>query len=596
MDLVSSGRASERGKSSSSTPEKAFSPSAAAAAAAAAASSTTKSSISEEIVTPEKPAELPRRIRNRGVAFSVKEVRKVAASLQQPHGVSPNRTEKSRTLRSAEKDAAFGSIAESVQKRLPSKPVPRLTETCEILLEFFNSLTSSIRLLRLKGYLSSFSKISPQVESLTNRRFSHGHLAQLKYILPEAICIKKILTHDEPTSCIKPDLQVVLQIDAFEDGNEQKKRSGYHKLSQVFRSRLVEFSKEHPDGEDVPEAELPEPFNHTRGIILSPSPTDSIPVKTSRGDLPFVSSSQEQPATQVPSHIPGSFRRHFSRKDCLSGQENNLLTRFADGPSPATPPTTRSQSALPNSSPRPPISRSSSSPISTDTQLPPESSGKVQTSAEEPARTGDCPAKCVDDLEGTPVKLMSTPKMLMTATPQLQTPRRDQPGDGERSNALKSHRRPTRTKLFHTPVKRAIPQEEETEVADESVLHFLPKALLQSVREKEKRTREEQEAGMAASKRRRNMLSCLPRLFNTVLLLFQSAKCSVITRQELIHKIISSQCEIVDRREVEEQLGLLQELVPDWISGKTASSGDFLFCVNKTSDTEALRRRLAEAE
>lgn len=29
--------------------------------------------------------------------------------------------------------------------------------------------------------------------------------------------------------------------------------------------------------------------------------------------------------------------------------------------------------------------------------------------------------------------------------------------------------------------------------------------------------------------------------------------------------------------EVEEQLGLLQELVPDWISGKTASSGDFLF-------------------
>ncbi|CAA6673337.1 unnamed protein product [Spirodela intermedia] len=124
------------------------------------------------------------------------------------HGVSPNRTEKSRTLRSAEKDAAFGSIAESVQKRLPSKPVPRLTET----------------------------------------RFSHGHLAQLKYILPEAICIKKILTHDEPTSCIKPDLQVVLQIDAFEDGNEQKKRSGYHKLSQVFRSRLVEFSKEHPDG------------------------------------------------------------------------------------------------------------------------------------------------------------------------------------------------------------------------------------------------------------------------------------------------------------------------------------------------------------
>lgn len=46
---------------------------------------------------------------------------------------------------------------------------------------------------------------------------------------------------------MKPDLQVVLQIDAFADGNEQNKGSGYHKLSQVFRSRLVQFSKDHPD-------------------------------------------------------------------------------------------------------------------------------------------------------------------------------------------------------------------------------------------------------------------------------------------------------------------------------------------------------------
>ena len=93
------------------------------------------------------------------------------------------------------------------------------------------------------------------------------------------------------------------------------------------------------------------------------------------------------------------------------------------------------------------------------------------------------------------------------------------------------------------------------------------------------------------------MLSCLPKVFNTVLLLFQSAKCSVITKQELLHKIVSSQCDIVDQSksssiererdqlshfinvpgEVEEQLGLLLELVPDWISGKTASTGDFLF-------------------
>lgn len=121
MDLVSSGRAAERGKPSPSTPVKAFPPGAAAGAA-------TKSSIPEEIVTPEKPAELPRRIRNRGVAFSVKQVRKIAASLQQSHGVSPDRTEKSRALRFAEKETDLGSPPDNVQKRLPSKPVPKLTE------------------------------------------------------------------------------------------------------------------------------------------------------------------------------------------------------------------------------------------------------------------------------------------------------------------------------------------------------------------------------------------------------------------------------------------------------------------------------------
>ncbi|CAA6675498.1 unnamed protein product [Spirodela intermedia] len=148
MDLVSSCRAMERRKPSPSTPVKAFSPGAAAAAAA------TKSSIPEEIVTPEKLAELPRRIRNRGVAFSMKEVRKIAASLRQPHGVSPDRTKKSRP-RFAEKDTALGPIFDNVQMRLPLKPLPKLTET----------------------------------------RFSYGHLAQLKYILPEAMCIKKILRH-----------------------------------------------------------------------------------------------------------------------------------------------------------------------------------------------------------------------------------------------------------------------------------------------------------------------------------------------------------------------------------------------------------------
>ncbi|MED6214672.1 hypothetical protein PIB30_105535, partial [Stylosanthes scabra] len=57
----------------------------------------------------------------------------------------------------------------------------------EILGEYFARLDCSIRLLRRKGMTPSFAKISHTIESLTDRRFTLGHLAQLKFLLPEAI-------------------------------------------------------------------------------------------------------------------------------------------------------------------------------------------------------------------------------------------------------------------------------------------------------------------------------------------------------------------------------------------------------------------------
>ncbi|XXG58116.1 hypothetical protein AAC387_Pa04g0506 [Persea americana] len=63
-----------------------------------------------------------------------------------------------------------------------------------------------------------------------------------------------------------------------------------------------------------------------------------------------------------------------------------------------------------------------------------------------------------------------------------------------------------------------------------------------------------------------------------------------------VYKIIVNHPDRVDKEEVGEQLKLLQELVPDWISGKMSSSGDFLFCVNKTRSPKSIHARLAEAE
>ncbi|CAL5437390.1 unnamed protein product [Camellia sinensis] len=76
-------------------------------------------------------------------------------------------------------------------------------------------------------------------------RFSYGHLAQLKFILPEVIEIKKILIHDEKNSSMKPDLHVTLDIDAIK--NEGKPNaSGNSHMRKVFHARILDIFKAHP--------------------------------------------------------------------------------------------------------------------------------------------------------------------------------------------------------------------------------------------------------------------------------------------------------------------------------------------------------------
>jgi chromatin licensing and DNA replication factor 1 len=67
------------------------------------------------------------------------------------------------------------------------------------------------------------------------------------------------------------------------------------------------------------------------------------------------------------------------------------------------------------------------------------------------------------------------------------------------------------------------------------------------LREKERKAIEERDPAISQAKRRRQMIASLPKLFNMIHFLFQSIKQSVITKEELMHKIIASQCDIVDR-------------------------------------------------
>jgi len=72
-------------------------------------------------------------------------------------------------------------------------------------------------------------------------------LAQLKFILPEAIAIKKLLVFDERTSCMKPDLHVSINLDAVEFDANLLSESGTMSLRKLFRVRLNEFWKSHPE-------------------------------------------------------------------------------------------------------------------------------------------------------------------------------------------------------------------------------------------------------------------------------------------------------------------------------------------------------------
>lgn len=67
------------------------------------------------------------------------------------------------------------------------------------------------------------------------------------------------------------------------------------------------------------------------------------------------------------------------------------------------------------------------------------------------------------------------------------------------------------------------------------------------IKEKERKAAEERGTGTSEAKRRKEMLASLPKFFDAILLIFQSGNRSKITKQELIHKIISGCFSIADR-------------------------------------------------
>ncbi|XP_042442241.1 CDT1-like protein a, chloroplastic [Zingiber officinale] len=422
-------------------------------------------SLEGQIFTPEKLEQLPLRSRNRGVALSVEEVRRAAVGLRRPSDRS-DLAQSDANLSSVEQQLGVGWAPCSSPKS-KVKEIAKIPQKYELLCEFFNSLASSLRLLKLKGSMPTFLNICTSIQHLTERRFTHTHLAQLKYIIPEAITVKKVLLHDETTCCMKPELQISLQVEAIEKNIKGKSESGYSILRAVFRERLLNFVKEHPEGDDVPEDELPHPFNPTK---LTANPLMNINANaTFRESSPSVISQHHFIASCLTSRC---FQRRFSSKLPIPNSEKTPLACLSDASICNDIPMFVASSFGHASAPQ--VHRNQLLGLPTTVLLTKcgsdEGNEDMLTADNYLSEEPNCHQQ-------TPAKRLSTPLRLMANTPECPAPKRCWMTPIQDSPILeKSAKRPAKMKLFTTEK-----DEDRNLSADEDVLNILPKSLLQSV-------------------------------------------------------------------------------------------------------------------
>ncbi|KAK4775442.1 hypothetical protein SAY87_023403 [Trapa incisa] len=532
----------------------------------APSSSGTKASGEASFNSKTPPLVNSNRIRNRGVTLSISEVRKAAECLRQSNEDDPVMETKS-----ARKQIL--SWESPVKKPKGSDKLPEKYETLN---RFFSSLDASIKLLRMRAAVPIFTVLSKQIECMSDRRFTYQHLAQLKYILPEVIEIKRDLVYDEQTSCMKPDLRITLNTRSVEnDGNPGPQTSPVD-LRKLFHTRLLDFIEAHPMGEEIPEESLPSPFNltgHNKYSKETPSAISSSPSpQASRGDP------SEFQAVK-PSHFSQTFRRHFSQKIRKEVPAMPIPDKILEKNDPLDAKVGIYDTTLSS------YSATAAKEINSLKEVSPERTSHV---------------------ESTPVKCVSTPVSLMSSTPAIQPPPKRccfSPEDGP-ANSLPSkllRRLPRNRSLkFDSPLKSNM-LEDQMSLADDSpctddVLDVITDDLVQSITEKERKAMEERDPAISQAKRRLEIIAELPKVFNAIYFIFQSSKRNVITRDELIYQITTSHLNVVDRKEVEEELDILKELVPEWISEQVASSGDTLFRINKGVSASDVRSLLADAK
>ncbi|CAJ1952345.1 unnamed protein product [Sphenostylis stenocarpa] len=481
-----------------------------------------------------------------------------------------------------------------------------------MLADLFGHMSCSLRLLRLCKKTPTFENVYRQVEVLSKRELSHAHLAQMKYILPEGVCIDKVLVHDKKSLCMVPDISITLR---FEIVKNCCGKSADLSLRRYFRSKLFDFFSMHPEVSHIPEALLPGPFGK-KTFILNCENSDAIEYSDQSLDsTKLVSDSNQSETLQEQFQLYPSFRRHFSGKNIVYQAEREQgLSSTKTYPSSHVE-NEESEKGL----------QKGSVPLSDQVDHQKESfSTTFQTNVV------NTPVHMIRPLHSVTCSNSETPDMknisctadsFMTETPAQLAPARLLP-----VSDVKLQDMPIQVlSACHKPAKRvldfslmednnglgirvqkfesiiALRESDSFPESSRECAQYCCKSVSSAFVPQEAEGRlgysfekiTQKQAGLdTLNEKSSPMLN----LVNVIHSIFQSVQRILITKEELLHKILMNSFDVVEIREVEEQIESLEKLVPDWICKKLVPTGDTVYCINKMSDLDSVRSRVARNE
>ncbi|KAL5082706.1 hypothetical protein RYX36_011127 [Vicia faba] len=515
---------------------------------------------------------------------------------------------------------------------LPNKfkdPIVQLPENYRVIADLFRHMSCALRLLHLRKKSPTFLNVCSKVEVLAKRNFSLADLAQMKYILPEGVEIEKVVVIDKKSLCMKPDLKITLVFEVVKDRSEQ---SADIALRQYFNSRLINFFNLHPQVTKIPESRLPEPFsqeacnltfnNGRADIAAEPSSTSNETVEPLKNlhltnlaaELSSTSNEIVEPLKYL--HLTPS-SKSLSQKNTadpaklvqsFSSSENSLSSDESDSLDDQESESTWQKECTPLSD--------------SESNLNAESGKQKESlSMSFQANVINTPSEHkISSLssESPDLKIVSCADTLLTQTPALSAPERLVLGSDVKLQKMTAQKstsgfKPAKRVLDFTSTEGNGDLDNRVDLLESSkAMHgfhcssklskgcpedcksfdsvSLPREVQQNLCYSFEKINQNQISSDAAD----NDPPSLVKLVNVIDSIFSSVNTNEITKEELLQKIMRNCLDFVETREAEEQIKILEKILPDWICKKSLASVDgvTMYCVNNEIDLDSVRSRL----